>query len=348
MIANAPSSFRKCVIASLVLLIALVSTLVYGAQPAQVPATLTDPQATAATRSLMARLIGEYGKRTWSGQYGSNETAHILQTSGLKPVIFGDDFMDYSPTRVAFGNQPTNLTESCIARARTGQIITMSWHWNAPANLLNTTNEPWWKGFYTKASTFDVAATLADTNSVQYAGMIRDIDAIAVQLKKFSDADVPILWRPLHEADGGWFWWGAKGPQPFKALWHLLYDRLTVHHQLHNLIWVYTGEKPDWYPGNDVVDIVGADAYPKVPGDILLPEWEKLKIRFDGVKPIALTEFGGVPDIESMQASGIWWCYFVSWTWNPTNPPPAASILRAYQSPSVITLNQPPATSESK
>ena len=344
MIANAPSSFHKYVI----LLLATLAASVCGASPAKVQGVLVDSQANAATRSLMTRLVAEYGERTWSGQYGSNEIARIFQTSGLKPVIFGADFMDYSPSRVAFGSRPANLTESCITRAHNGHIITMSWHWNAPTNLLNTTDEPWWKGFYTKASTFDVAAALADTNSVQYAGIIRDIDTIAVQLQKFSDADVPILWRPLHEAEGGWFWWGARGPKPFKALWHLLYNRLTVYHQLHNLIWVYTGEESAWYPGNDVVDIVGVDAYPKDPNDTLLPKWTMVKARFNGVKPIALTEFGGAPDIEGMQHADVWWCYFVSWNWNATNPPPAASILRTYQSPSVITLNRPSDASGSK
>ena len=93
--------------------------------------------------------------------------------------------------------------------------------------------------------------------------MIRDIDAIAVELTKLRDAHVPVLWRPLHEAEGGWFWWGAQGPKNYVRLYRLLYDRLTKVHKLDNLIWVYTsGGKPEWYPGDDVVDIIGADAYP--------------------------------------------------------------------------------------
>ena len=308
--------------------------------PAPVRAALVDSQATAATRALMAALVADYGKRTWSGQYhDSNDMARIRDAGHLKPAILGGDFMDYSPSRVARGDAPTGYTEAMIAFGQAGYVITMSWHWNAPTNLVDSQEQPWWRGFYSIATTFDVAAALADTNSTEYALILRDIDAIAEQLEKFSDAGVPILWRPLHEADGTWFWWGAKGPGPFKALWRLLYHRLTDEHHLHNLIWVYSGDKPDWYPGNDMVDIVGTDAYPKDPGDPLLSQWRTLNSRFNGVKLVALTEFGGVPDVERMQASGVWWSYFASWTAS-TKAVPGATIARIYGSPAVVTMDQ--------
>jgi predicted phage gp36 major capsid-like protein len=62
----------------------------------------------------------------------------------------------------------------------------------------------WWSGFYTAATTFDLAAALADKTSANYALLIRDIDAIAAKLKLLQDANVPVVWRPLHEAEGGW------------------------------------------------------------------------------------------------------------------------------------------------
>ena len=73
-----------------------------------------------------------------------------------------------------------------------------------------------------------------------------------------------MLWRPLHEASGGWFWWGAHGPDPFKQLWELMFRRFTEVHELHNLIWVYTADPTahhDWYPGDDMVDVVGAGGW---------------------------------------------------------------------------------------
>ena len=310
-----------------------------GAALAPVPATLCDSSATVEARKLMADLVADYGKHTWSGQQATNDVSFIKATSHRTPAIFGSDFMNYSPSRVIRGSLTTRWTEDAIAMQRSGHVVTMCWHWNAPTNLIDSASEPWWKGFYTAATRFDVSAALADTNSQEYALILRDIDAIAAQLKKMSDANVPILWRPLHEAEGGWFWWGARGPAPFKALWRLLYTRLTVYHGLHNLIWVLTSSDPNWYPGNDVVDIVGADAYPKEPGNALAPAWEQLKARFNGVKLVALTEFGGVPDIERMQASGVWWSYFVSWN-GMVQSVPGATVARIYQSPGVVTLEK--------
>jgi mannan endo-1,4-beta-mannosidase len=67
---------------------------------------------------------------------------------------------------------------------------------------------------------------------------MKDIDTIAVQLKKLQSKGIPVLFRPLHEAEGGWFWWGAQGPEPCKKLWRILYQRLTHHHRINNLIWM--------------------------------------------------------------------------------------------------------------
>lgn len=249
--------------------------------------------------------------------------------------------MNYSPSRIERGADPTGITENMIALEREGYVISFCWHWNAPTNLIDTPSHEWWRGFYTHATTFDVDAALADTNSSEYALLLRDIDAIAIELQKISGAGIPVLWRPLHESEGGWFWWGAKGPEPFKELWRLLYTRLTENHNLHNLIWVLTSEDPAWYPGNDVVDIVGADGYPSDRNDTLSSRWEVLKARFDGVKLLALTEFGGVPDIERMHQFGVWWAYFAPWggSLGPGSEP-ASKVGRIYQSAEVLTLDE--------
>ena len=165
---------------------------------------------------------------------------------------------------------------------------------------------------------------------------------IAAELKKLAAAGVPVLWRPLHEAEGGWFWWGAKGPEPFKGLWRLMFDRFTRTHGLHNLIWVFTaGNKPEWYPGDAYVDIVGADSYPSDPGDPLSGTWEALRQTFDGKKLLALTEFGGVPDVARMKRFGVRWSYFVSWTgaFGPHKMSKDA-LTRIYRSPDVINQDE--------
>ncbi|HEY6565060.1 MAG TPA: glycosyl hydrolase, partial [Pirellulaceae bacterium] len=191
-------------------------------------------------------------------------------------------------------------------------------HWNAPSGLLNTPGHEWWRGFYTDSTTFDIQAALADPTSTDYSLLLRDIDAIAVELQKIELAKVPGLWRPFHEAQGGWFWWGARGAEPFKQLWNLMYDRLTNTHDLHNLIWVYTsstaeGPHLDWYPGDDVVDIVGADVYTDRSSS-QSGEWYDLRDVYDGRKMVTLSETGFPPDPALMRERGVEWSWFSPWS----------------------------------
>lgn len=308
--------------------------------PLPVSAALCDPQATFAARMLMRALVSDYGHHTWTGQHDNSEINYIQGMTGRKPAMVEGDLIDYSPSRVQYAGMPAHYTEDMIALEQAGHVLGLCWHWNAPTNLLNTASEPWWRGFYTEATTFDVQAALANTNSVEYALLLRDIDAIAVQLGKIASNNIPVLWRPLHEASGGWFWWGAKGSGPFKQLWRLLFDRLVNYHHLHNLIWVLTNEDPAWYPGGDVVDIVGLDAYPSDPTDALSSDWQTLKSQFDGVKLLTLSEFGGVPDIERMHAFGVWWSYFSPWGGSFIEDAPTNTLIRIYSSPEAITLDE--------
>ena len=174
-------------------------------------------------------------------------------------------------------------------------MVSLSWHWNAPTDLIDKTNNEWWRGFYTHATTFDINAVLGDPYGTKYQLVLRDLDAIAVQLQKFQDANLPLLWRPLHEASGGWFWWGAKGPGPFIELWRLMHDRFVNYHGLHNLIWVYTVGDAAWYPGDAYVDIVGMDIYPSDPNTSMAGFWQDTQSRHEGVKLVALSESGIVP-----------------------------------------------------
>ncbi len=313
------------------------------------PLQPADAQATAQARALLKSLGRDYGSKTLSGQYEQADNDLVLARTGQTPAIRGGDLMEYSPTRLAFGSKPEGTVEKLIQNARAGQIITLSWHWNAPSGLINTTytnaqgkkiEAPWWRGFYTDASTFDLKQALDNPQSQDYKYLLRDIDAIAIQLKKFQDSNIPILWRPLHEAEGGWFWWGAKGPEPFKKLWRLMFERLTKTHGLHNLIWVdSSGLKPEWYPGDDVVDIVGIDAYPSDVSDPLSPTWDELLARYNSRKLLALTEFGGVPDVDKAARFGVRWSYFVSWTGDLGPAKMSPQVLeRIYKSPRVLNL----------
>lgn len=120
--------------------------------------------------------------------------------------------MDYTDSRTSRGASSIDV-DHAISHAAKGGIVTFVWHWGAPIGLYDTPEQRWWSGFYTDATDFDIAATLADPTGANYTLLMKDIDTIAVQLKKLQDAGIPVLWRPLHEAEGGWFWWGAKGPE---------------------------------------------------------------------------------------------------------------------------------------
>ena len=298
------------------------------------PLDPADRRATPKTRALLRHLIQSYGTSVLSGQYDEAECDIVRQRAGVTPAILGADLMDYSPSRRARGANPKNATQSWIARAKAGQVLTLSWHWNAPKDLLDTPEQPWYKGFYTKATTFDAARALANPKGEDYALLLKDIDTIAVELKTLAAADIPVLWRPLHEAEGGWFWWGAKGPETYKQLWRLLFTRLTEHHGLHNLLWVHNCVQPEWYPGDHLVDIIGVDAYPSDPADPLSGTWEELLARFDGKKLLALTELGGVPDAARLKRFGVRWAYFTSWTGYVAKLPPS-ELKRLYTAPGV-------------
>jgi mannan endo-1,4-beta-mannosidase len=317
-----------------------------------------DAQADANTRALMNYMTGIYGQKTLAGhQHNASHnqafpsSTFLSLSGGLKPALRSSDFMEYSPSRRQFGSNPNNETEQSIDWARkTGGVMSMTWHWNAPANLVNSSEYPWWRGFYTQGTTFDLAGALANPGSSDYQLLLRDIDAIAVELQKFENAGVPVIWRPLHEAQGNangssgsgaWFWWGAAGPENFKGLWRLMHDRLTNHHGLHNLIWEYTSSAAksgwlNWYPGDDVVDMIGLDIYTD-PSSSMSGEWYDVLAEYNGRKMIALSESGTLPNAASMQMYGIDWSYYSMWTDSFLDDFSAAEVQALMNSDQILT-----------
>ncbi len=318
--------------------------------PAPVPAALqplspglSDPRATSAAETLHQRLISGYGERCLGGVMSEADVGSVRSITGTRPAIRGFDLMDWSPSRIAFAaNPPPDFAAAVIAAWHDGSIPIVMWHWNAPADLLDrmTTDADgkaldarWYKGFYTYATTFDLNQAVTDPASEESRLIDRDIAAIAAELRPLAEADVPILFRPLHEAEGAWFWWGARGPQAYIALWRRLYVSLTQRHGLHNLIWVYTvTDQVDraWYPGDAFVDQVGTDAYPSDRSDPLSLIWERCLVQYDGRKLVALSEFGGVPDLARMRRFGVRFAWFMTWPgYLPTDDP--ARIRQAFQ-----------------
>jgi mannan endo-1,4-beta-mannosidase len=90
-------------------------------------------------------------------------------------------------------------------------MVTLTWHWNAPTDLYNTAEQPCGKVFILLPQPhLDIAWVMNNPDSEKYQLILRDIDAIAEQLKIYQQNKIPVLWRPLHEAEGAWFWWGAQ------------------------------------------------------------------------------------------------------------------------------------------
>ena len=242
--------------------------------------------------------------------YSTNidEATWVHTATNKWPALTCFDFIDHTirnSTSILY-EAPFNLGKAWWDN---NGIVGLMWHWRDPLTKTGS--------FYTANTTFDVSK-ITDTNSDEYKAMVKDIDTIAVYLKEFKDANIPVIWRPLHEAAGGWFWWGAKGAEPCKALWHLMYDRLVNYHGLNNLIWVWTtntnADALDWYPGNDYVDIIGMDIYPgENQHSSQYYEFNRVKEKFEGRKIIALSECGSAPNPSQMKIYGDMWSWFMPW-----------------------------------
>jgi mannan endo-1,4-beta-mannosidase len=268
---------------------------------------LVTPEPTENATRLYQFLLDHYGKKIISGAMTLNsmdEINWLKSKTGKEPALIGLDFMHCGRNYNWYNDEePINDARNYY---KSNGIPAFCWHWRDPSR--NT------EAFYTKDTDFDVSK-ITDESSPEYEAIIDDIDFISGLLKKLQDDDVPVLWRPLHEAAGEWFWWGAKGPEPCKTLFRLMYDRMVNHHGLKNLIWVWTSQPNDfeWYPGHEYVDIVGRDIYEDGDHSSQILEFNQLNDMFDGKKIVALTECGSIPDPENLIADEAAWSYFMPW-----------------------------------
>lgn len=314
---------------------------------------LVNPNANSDAKSLYGFLLSKFNSKIISGQTNSfyNEVNTI---AGALPMIMGFDFQHYTQGYAYlwkngahnFGWEDDGTVKQAIDwyKSTAGKgIVTFQWHWHSPSGGKAGTNT-----FYTDQTTFDVTrAVQGGTN--ENALIVRDIDSIASQLKRFQTAGVPILWRPLHEAGGSWFWWGAKGPKACKDLFFIIYDRLTNYHHLNNLIWVWSTPETDWYPGNDFIDIVGQDSYPgEYNYDIQKNSFDRIYSLSQGKKLIAMTENGPIPNPDDCFALDAPWAYFMSWGDLVTAQNSNSHIKEVFNNQKVLTLENSTAVNEIK
>ncbi len=268
---------------------------------------LVTPQPIQNAARLYRFLQDNYGRKVISGVMTLNsfdETNWLKTNTGKEPALVGLDFM-HSGRNYAWYNDRQPIEDAKTYYDRNG-IPAICWHWRDP---LRNTEE-----FYTNKTTFDVSK-IFDSASPEYQAMIADIDYISGLLKELQQQNVPVIWRPLHEAAGGWFWWGAKGAAPCKKLFQVMFDRMVNHHGLKNLIWVWTREPNDseWYPGDAYVDIVGRDLYKDGVHSSHVLEWSNMNDLYGKKKLITMSECGSFPDPDNLVADGAAWSWFMPW-----------------------------------
>jgi aspartate 1-decarboxylase len=276
----------------------------------QIPYQLSTPLPLEETRRMWSYLLDSFTKKIHSGAMSLNakeEADWLFVNTGKYPALIGLDFMNHTRNYSWF-DKSVLINEAKNWYNQNG-LVAICWHWRDPSRA---TDE-----FYTGSTSFDVSK-ITETTSPEYQAMLSDIDIIAGYLKQLNNEKIPVLFRPLHEASGGWFWWGAKGPEPCKALWRLMYNRLVNYHKLKNLIWVWTTDAADdnldWYPGDEYVDILGADIYAAT-GDFSsqILTYNAIKDKFGGKKMITLSENGPVPDPDNLVADKAGWSWFMPW-----------------------------------
>jgi mannan endo-1,4-beta-mannosidase len=312
----------------------LVNTAVRAGEP-------VDKDLIPEARTVLKVLESQYGKKTLSGST-SGVAGWILESTGRQLAIQGFDLSGWnSPT---WGKTYTPVVENTIESVKAwwqkGGIVQMQFHWKNPTRPDGSA----WAGLPPARGTgpVDVGAAVTPGTPV-HAALMADLKKNADYLQKLADARVPVLWRPFHEIDGGWFWWTDKEtPENTAKLWRQMYDYLVKERKLHNLIWVYSAgvhaggykqlvrkEKSEetlqgeiafrqrYYPGADYVDIAGIDIYPgsgygQPTEDVYAKAFEIMKQVAPG-KMLSMCESGIPLNPDLMAKNGPKWLYNLQW-----------------------------------
>lgn len=283
------------------------------AAPAHAAVSLINPAASAEARELYSYLQSINGQKMITGQHDYLETPDELNNrlkkiSGEYAGLHGYELGAISGQTASQAEaQRSKVVESAIRWHQAGGIVAMTYHQPLPGKPMT------WANVQAKLSQsqFDRYVT---PGTQEYSKLIADLDQVAVSLKKLSDEGVPVLWRPYHEMNGSWFWWGKKNN--FDELWDLMYDRFVRVHKLDNLIWVWNPNAPNtWsdpyattFPGLTKVDVLAADIYDN---DYKQRYYEEL-LALAGNKPIAIGEHGEMPSARVLESQPRW-TYSMTW-----------------------------------
>jgi mannan endo-1,4-beta-mannosidase len=296
-----------------------------------------NPNATPEARALLKTLCGIGGKGILTGQHNyPNErdldSNRIFEVTGKYPAIWGSDFgFTDAEDKDAITHRDLMIAEA-KKQAAAGSIIYLCWHMLRP-----TEDEPGkpgasWSGSVQARLTDDQWLELIASDSPLHRRWEKYMDTAAAYLKQLQDAHIPVLWRPMHENNGTFFWWGGRpGPYGTAMLYREVYNRMVNVHHLDNLIWVWNqngpapgGEFYSFFPGRNYCDIVSYDNY-RTLDDRYYYEMQTIA---DG-KPIALGEVGTIPSPETLKAQPKW-TFYMTWAGMsgvPPKPPSPAEIV---------------------
>lgn len=271
----------------------------------------------------LLKYIANLDGKILSGQHNFNEQPEKFynlahEITGKYPAVWGTDLYWNGSD-----NPGDRIVDAAIKKHNEGAIVTIMWHVGRPVDdapyswsesVQNTFNDEQWKQLTTEGSEI-------------HKKWLEQVDTIAVTLKKLQEAKIPVLWRPYHEMNGVWFWWGNRpGKDGYAKLWTMLYKRLTDYHKINNLIWVWNANGPrdiphdeaydyaDFYPGKSYVDILATDVYHY---DYEQKDYDSLLKLADG-KPIALGEVGELPKTSILKEQPKWSWFMVWANWLET------------------------------
>jgi len=304
-----------------------------------------NPNATPEARALLAYLDSISGKATIAGQHnypndGARWTDMAYDLTAKYPGLFGGDFgFSGGEDKDSVLSRPA-MIEEVKRQYRNGAVVTLTWHEVRPIDDEPVTFHGSVQGHLTDAEW----QQLLTPGTPLYNRWCAQVDVVAGYLRQLRDAHIPVLYRPYHEMNGNWFWWGARpGKEGSAALYRQLYDRFVNVHHLDNLVWVWNVNAPginaapiaDFYPGAQYADLVTIDIY----GEFKQEYYDSM-VALAGGKPIALAEVGGLPSPEVLQKQPRW-TYFMDWSEFIQKHNSVELVNAVYHAPQVLTREDP-------
>ncbi len=254
-------------------------------------------------------LINNYGKSIISGtmanvSWNYNEAMWVYKHTGKYPAMNGYDYghLAYSPANWIDYSDISPVKDWWDMNG----LVSIGWHWNVPVSQGSEE-----LAFYSDKTRFSIDNAVID-GTYENDIIKADLEKLSNYILLLKNEGIPVLWRPLHEAAGGWFWWG-KNSESYKKLWIIMFETFQSK-GLNNLIWVWTTETNDndWYPGDNYVDIIGRDIYNLTSAKDINEQFQKITETYPD-KIITLSECGSVSGLNEQINSGAMWLWAMPW-----------------------------------